>query len=812
MMDSRMKRTSRLVGSVAAVLLLAGSLAADPALAQEPRGPSPLGQYFGFQPVEIFKLEMRSSNLVARDIDRDGLVDLVLADNSHSRIDYLHQRKQKPAGEPVADPDEEVNAVESDWRFEHRKIPVNRQVNAMVVGDYNGDGRPDLAYLGAPNYLVVRFQPKAGEWSETVEFRIPDLNPIRGNLATGDLDGNGKSDLVVIGKFETSIFFQSEQGKLGTPQQLMNTSALLGLAHVSDLDGDGRQDLCYTTVEAQKRTFCVRLQDATNRLGPELRLKLPAHRDVQLQDLDGRRGRELVLVESSTNRVKLLRVRGPAADDDSEQKQRLIQYGFGRQGAARTESLRDVATGDVDGDGRIDVVVSDPAGARVIVFRQRQSGGLDLGTAFPGLEDTRQVKIGNVDGVAGNEVVVVSVKEKTLGVSRMADGRLGFPRPLAVAGDPLACALVDVDGKPGPEIVYVAKPEQGSGYVLGALGRDGDGKLVPRPFGKLAQVPVTLKGTPHYLVAVDANRDSRSDLLVFQDLEQPPVLMITQADGSLKSVATSGGIQLGNIDPGQLFVGRLEQQSILVAQQKFARNVALTPEGAWRVIDQYNVIESNAKIAGVAALELDGKAGKEIVLIDTGVSQLRVMRREGEGKLFKPWREVELGTLGYRANRIADLNGDKREDLLLVGNGKFAVLYNGHKGLRVEELASFEPRRKQARLSTTVSGDLNGDGRIDVAAIDRLSHRISLLDYSPAHGLRHALDFRIFEQKSFRGAAGGGSEPREALIADVTGDDRPDLVLLVHDRVLVYPQDSLPDPKAKGKAKAKKAKKAASKE
>ncbi|GIT31893.1 MAG: hypothetical protein Ct9H300mP1_39390 [Planctomycetaceae bacterium] len=50
----------------------------------------------------------------------------------------------------------------------------------------------------------------------------------------------------------------------------------------------------------------------------------------------------------------------------------------------------------------------------------------------------------------------------------------------------------------------------------------------------------------------------------------------------------------------------------------------------------------------------------------------------------------------------------------------------------------------------------------------------------------------MFEQKSFRGAAGGGagSEPREVLIADVTGDDRPDLVLLVHDRVLVYPQDA----------------------
>ena len=88
------------------------------------------------------------------------------------------------------------------------------------------------------------------------------------------------------------------------------------------------------------------------------------------------------------------------------------------------------------------------------------------------------------------------------------------------------------------------------------------GKFTARPFGKLAQVPITLKGTPQYLVSVDANRDGRADLLVFQDLEQPPVLVISQADGSLKVVTTSGGIQLGDITPGQLFIGRLERQSI----------------------------------------------------------------------------------------------------------------------------------------------------------------------------------------------------------------------------------------------------------
>ncbi len=32
-------------------------------------------------------------------------------------------------------------------------------------------------------------------------------------------------------------------------------------------------------------------------------------------------------------------------------------------------------------------------------------------------------------------------------------------------------------------------------------------------------------------------------------------------------------------------------------------------------------------------------------------------------------------------------------------------------------------------------------------------------------------------------------EPREALVGDVTGDGKPDLIVFVHDRILVYPQE-----------------------
>jgi hypothetical protein len=49
--------------------------------------------------------------------------------------------------------------------------------------------------------------------------------------------------------------------------------------------------------------------------------------------------------------------------------------------------------------------------------------------------------------------------------------------------------------------------------------------------------------------------------------------------------------------------------------------------------------------------------------------------------------------------------------------------------------------------------------------------------------------WQVFEERTFRNRRGDFPEPREAWIADFTGDGRNDLVVLVHDRLLLYPQE-----------------------
>ncbi|HUG91959.1 MAG TPA: VCBS repeat-containing protein [Planctomycetaceae bacterium] len=757
--------------------------------ASEPPGTSAadLSPFYGFRPLEVFKLERRSQNIVAGDLNHDGLTDLVLVDNSHSRIDLLLQRAKKPVETELTSTGErrDVNMVENDWRFEHRKVPVDKEVHGLALGDLNGDGRADLAYVAMPDRLIVRYQAETGDWTSQKSFRLPDLQPLPWILTCGDLNGDGRDDVVVLGKHETFLFYQTEQGELDGPQRVMNTSDKLALARITDIDGDGRNDLSYVADGGDTRLLCTRLQQPDGRLGPELQFDLKTPRAITLADLDGRPGAEILTIDLRTGRLDVRQMVQPDAKP-GEPAGRLVQYGFGDSGSGRD---RDLATGDLDGDGLIDVVVTDPDTARMIVFRQHKERGLDLGQPFPGLLGATQIRVADLDGDGRAEVVLLSPREKTLGLSRFEGGRLTFPQALPAGDDLVAFELADLDADGREEIVVINRSREGrsSSYALQALRRTDDGGWQPKPFGETASVALDLAGTPDRLLRLDANADGRADFLVFFGADRPPRLLVTGEDGVPKPVDTAGGIQLGSISAGAVFAGRTGRPFVLVAQDKFARNLAL--DGSqWRVNDQYNAPESNARTAGVAALDLDGEPGDEIVLVDTGVKRLRILREEEN--LYKPWREVEIGDFPYLSARVADLNGDGRDDLVLFGRGKFGVLYAGRTDPELKDLASYETKLKDAFFSDCVVGDLNGDGRRNVAAFDTSTHFVEILDYDPEAGLRRGLHFKLYEEKSFTAQRAAGTEPRESLITDVTGDGLADLVLLAHDRVLVYPQDN----------------------
>jgi hypothetical protein len=80
---------------------------------------------------------------------------------------------------------------------------------------------------------------------------------------------------------------------------------------------------------------------------------------------------------------------------------------------------------------------------------------------------------------------------------------------------------------------------------------------------------------------------------------------------------------------------------------------------------------------------------------------------------------------------------------------------------------------------------------------EQVRHHVQILSFDENAQLADAYKFKVFEEhphSSERAAAGrnaNSGEPRHVLVQDVTGDGRGDLILLVHDRIIVYPQHGL---------------------
>ncbi len=91
-------------------------------------------------------------------------------------------------------------------------------------------------------------------------------------------------------------------------------------------------------------------------------------------------------------------------------------------------------------------------------------------------------------------------------------------------------------------------------------------------------------------------------------------------------------------------------------------------------------------------------------------------------------------------------------------------------------------------------GDVNGDGAPDVVFCEQVRHHVQVLSFDENAQLADACKFKVFEEHPHnsdrsQGRSTNSGEPRHVLVQDVTGDGRSDLILLVHDRIIVYPQD-----------------------
>jgi hypothetical protein len=222
----------------------------------------------------------------------------------------------------------------------------DRGAPAFVLGDFNGDGKPDILVLAQQDGIPAAVDMYLNEGGGNFQALAPVAAGYGddGAIAIGDFNGDGKLDAVTtdIGANTVAVLLGNGDG---TFQQQIDTPTGNGPDSISvgDFDGDGKLDIAVGNENDNTISILLGNGDGTFRVGPTL-----SSQDVwQLAtaDLNGDGKVDLLAVNYGAGTVSVFLGNGDGTFTAA------AALGIGRP------DVTCVAVGDLNGDGISDLVV-----------------------------------------------------------------------------------------------------------------------------------------------------------------------------------------------------------------------------------------------------------------------------------------------------------------------------------------------------------------------------------------------------------------------------------------------------------------------
>ncbi len=751
---------------------------------------------FGFTGPEIFPIDSQISQLHVADLDGDGLNDIIVVNNARSRINLLYNQTGKTNLTARANPTgkRDLNELPPDARFRVESIASEKRIASLVVADLNGDGRPDIAYYGDPRELLVLYNRGTNGWSAPKRWAIDDGQLSANGLCAGDLNGDGRTDLVLLGENCVYLLPQKEDHTLGEPQKIPFSGSVKSI-QVTDINGDGRSDLLLVNWE-DRHPFRFRLQKADGALGPEIYFSTDPIRSYWADNLEKNKKTQVITIAQNSGRAQVsefTRKPGEALSGSLRQGQFQV-WPLNKTNKAR----RGLLWADVNGDGLPDLLVAEPDSGQISIYLQEKDGSLAAPKTFPTLAGITDLAVADWNGDGKPAIFMLSADEQQVGITRLDENqRLPFPTLIPLDGKPLAMAVGSLRAGAKPVLAMIVE-QAGTGDEEARrflVIRSADGKTKSQKLSK------DFQANPTTLAFHDVDQDGLTDLVMLMPYEKVKILrQVPGKDFEELDVDPPGGAR----EWSQPWLATADidgdgKPELLLAQKNFLRAVVLRREaplpnstnlGAWTftVKEQINGAGSDSRLAGAAAIPNGTNAIPSLFLLDVERKVLTLCERDHAG-VWQVVRNIPLPVSDFTSLQSIILGDGKTNTLTFLGLNSVACLPLAGQVWELTPLDGYETPIQDGYLNDVVTGDLDNDGRKDLVFLETAKHYLDLVIFDANHKLVPATRWPVFEERTFRGLRSDFPEPREAAVADVTGDGKNDLIVLVHDRILVYPQE-----------------------
>jgi len=617
------------------------------------------------------------------------------------------------------------------------QVVSSNAVSAMQVGDFNGDGIPDLVLTDSNTGAFTVFLGNGKDSFTATEPTLAGSPDFGLSSAVGDLNGDGRTDMVV-GVFgsDTALVYLTE------PTETATVTANVSLASVgqhlvdASYGGDGNFN---PSVSGKTPLWGVPPSTATTLTMSSGRAQVTSVPPGSVVTLTA-------TVKARTNPVATGQV--SFCDASASQCTDIHLLGtvaltsggtaiFKFVPGAGMHSYKAVFMQDGYGLNSSSSALTLTVGpAPSVVYSDTEAISA---TGYPGDYSLTATVVGY--GGSAPPTGNVSFLDTSFGNKALATAPLGpstaglgwlISQTPAASSNPISELTGDFNGDGIPDLALLGTSNiyNDPPFSITILFGKGDGTFTSGP---TTQVPAS--ATVVHMMAGDFNGDGKEDIVLLTDFLYPPgaTVITFLGDGNgMFTVSTASNVVLPPQDGGDViqpsmvvadFNGDGKLDLAMVGNYIYGGVAILLGNGDGTFTATATNSEANRGLGMIGVGDFNGDGIPDLVVSDFfSPSTTTVLLGKGDGTFITT--EASLSTDTFARSAVTgDFNGDGKIDLAIGFNGAVGVyLGNGDGSFTQPSGSPFSGSGLELHV-----GDFNHDGKLDLASIDDYSNTVTLL-------------------------------------------------------------------------------------